>query len=270
MKKFFLFIAPILVEVVIFIGIFIFLDKKFSKGALRVTSDPQSKVYLNGKIIGETKLCLCDLKNMLFPKDYTIKLVPKNNFLPFEEKISINKGTLTWVDRVFSENGKSNGSIVSLSPLKNKKDIEIFVISVPKESSVFLDNNPVGITPLLLKDMHKKIYDIKVKKEGYRDKSMQIRTTSGFRLTSIMYLEVNTVEKAAFPSDSLNVKKVLILDTPLGFLRVRVDNSIESSQIDQVSPGQTFEFLEEKNGWFKIKLKDNIEGWINSEYAKLI
>ncbi len=62
--------------------------------------------------------------------------------------------------------------------------------------------------------------------------------------------------------------KVLILNTPTGFLRVREDASIASKEITKVKPGESYELLEEKTNWFKIKIDDKTTGWISSQYAK--
>ena len=112
--------------IAIFFGILFFLDRQTGKGALQVTSVPQSKVYLDNKLIGTTPFCACDSTQMLSVGDYSVKLVPAtSSFRPFEDKVTISKGTLTAVDRTFADGGSSDGSIISLIPLDNKKDIEI-------------------------------------------------------------------------------------------------------------------------------------------------
>jgi len=58
------------------------------------------------------------------------------------------------------------------------------------------------------------------------------------------------------------------LDTPTGFLRVRDGNSIGSLEIGRVNPGETYEILNEKNGWYEIQFDDEKKGWISSQYAK--
>ena len=44
-------------------------------------------------------------------------------------------------------------------------------------------------------------------------------------------------------------------------------NSIASSEIAQVKPGESYELIEDKDNWFKIKLTDGKVGWISSSYA---
>ena len=280
MKKVLLFLAPLLIAILIFFGILFFLDRKTRKGALQVTSVPQSKVYLDSKLLGTTPFCACELPQTLAVGDYTIKLVPADgNFRPFEEKITINKSTLTVVDRTFSDNGESDGSIISLSPLTNKKDIEVLVISLPDKANVFLDSNPVGVTPLLLKQVSESDHDLRLTLDGYKDKSTKIKTALGFKLSALVFLGVNsdlsptpTASSDAMLSPTITVSKVLILNTPTGFLRVRESSSISSLEIARVAPGETYELVSEKEGWFEIKLASPAgeikTGWISSEYAK--
>lgn len=275
MRRFLLFIAPLLIAVLIFFAILFFLDRKSGKGALQVTSVPKSRVYLENRLIGVTPLCVCDLKQMLSIGDYSIKLVPiDGNFRPFEEKITINKGTLTAVDRTFADNGSSEGSVISLSSLSNKKDVEILVVSLPDKVNVFLDSNPVGMTPLLLKQVSESDHDLRLTKEGYKDKSIKIKTALGFKLSSLAYLGVNinlTPSPVASSSASSTVASasasILILNTELGYLKVRESGSVNSSEIARVKPGESYELVEEQENWFKIKLADGKMGWISSSYA---
>lgn len=275
MKRVLVFFAPFLIAILIFFGILFFLDRKNGKGALQVTTNPKSRVYLENKLIGTTPFCACDLTQMLSVGDYTIKLVPQDgNFRPFEEKITINKGTLTVVDRTFANNGEGSGSIIGLSPLNNKKDTEVLVVSFPDKANVFLDSNPVGATPLLLKQVSLSDHDLRLTSDGYKNKSIRIKTALGFRLSSLIFLGVNinlsnpSVASASVTfSPAIVVSKVLILNTPTGFLRVRESNSVNSSEIAQVKPGELHELIEEKENWFKIKLSDGKVGWISSSYA---
>jgi hypothetical protein len=275
MRRVLLFLLPLLIAVLIFFGILFFLNRKSGKGALQVTSVPQSKVYLENKLIGTTPFCACDLAHMLFVGDYTIKLIPLGGiFKPFEEKITISKTTLTVVDRTFADNGGSDGSVISLIPLDNKKDVEVLIVSLPDKANVFLDSNPVGVTPLLLRQVSESDHDLRITRDGYKDKSIKIKTALGFRLSSLIFLGVNSdltssvASISATPSPTAaTVINVLILDTPTGFLRVRESNSINSSEIAQVKPGESYELMEEKDNWLKIKITDNKIGWISSSYA---
>ncbi len=283
MKKVVIIIVPLIIALGIFVGVTYFLNVGFGKGALQVTSTPQSEVYLDGKLFGKTPLCIgeeqCEIKEMLKTGEYAIRLLPlEGNYKPYEAKISINKLTLTVVDRTFGGAASSHGSITTLSFLSNKKNAELFVVSFPDKANVILDNNHVGVTPLLLKNLTESDHDLKVEKDGYIDKSLKIRTTLGYKLESLVFLGVDT--NIGTPSANLEGKledkeeeatpsaKIVILNTPTNFLRVREDASTSSLEIGKVLPGETYEFLDEKDGWYKIQFRKDAAGWVSGQYAK--
>lgn len=275
MRKISYILISFLVAAILFgLSLFILRSNK-DKGALQVTSSPPSKVYLNGKVVGQTPLCKCELKDMVQEGSYTIKLVPlDSNFSPFEQKIKISKKVLTVVDRNFASLGLETGSIISLVPIQDKKDAQISVVSFPGDSQVFLDNNIQGQSPLVLKNITDSDHELKLTRDGYKDKIIRIRTVLGYKLEALVFLGLNpdiaTKNAASASSQAASFKKakVLILDTPTGFLRVRQESTVASAEITQVKPGETYDLLEEKSGWFKIQLKDGKEGWVSSQYSK--
>lgn len=278
MRKAFLIAIPIILAIIVFSGGLYFLNKDSGRGALQVTANPKSNVYLNKKHIGQTPLCKCEGDEMLTTGEYTIRVVPiESGFSPFEEKINITKSVLTVVDRSFGKSSDSEGSIITLTPLANQKKLELLILSFPEKAEVFLDNSPTGQTPLLLKNVTDSDHELRFTKGGYNEKIVRIRTVLGYKLSAKVFLGVNQdvlkkdVLPAASPSASpneLKISKVVILQTPTGFLRVRADATIGSPEIARVIPGDVLELIEEKEGWFHIKLKDEKDGWISSQYAQ--
>ena len=253
------------------------------KGALQVTSLPESKVYLDGKFIGQTPLCKCDAADMLKSGTYTIRLVPtKGGLSDFQEKITISEAVLTVVDRKFAPDSLSEGSVISLSPLADKKKTELLVVSLPEGSTVFLDNNEIGVTPFSFKDPTESDHVLSIKKNGYKEKVVRIRTPLGYKLTVAAYLSTTTeisdttdTQVASSSAETLLLsptpkplsgKTVLILDTPTGFLRVR--ETVGGGEIARVTPGEIYQYVDEQDGWLQIKLKDGQLGWISNQYAK--
>lgn len=277
MKKLLFFLIPACTLAVIFILSYqFFFIRKNIKGAFQVTSSPQSKVYLDGKLIGQTPLCKCEAADMLSVGSYTLRLVPVDTALSeYQEKIEIAPSVLTVVDRKFAKSAASDGSVIFLTAIPEKTATELLVLSLPDKAEVFMDNAPVGKTPLLLSDLTESDHALRVRKNGYRDKVVRIRTPKGYKLTTRIYLGIDEakVEKIASPSAELSPTpaksaKVTILQTPNGFLRVREDASLTAAEIDRVSPGETFEVVDERNGWYQIKLTSGKEGWISSQFAK--
>jgi hypothetical protein len=267
-RKIFLILSPLLILSGIFFILLFVANRNSGKGALQVTSLPGSKVYLDGNLIGQTPICLCQLSQMLKTGEFTIRLDPQKQGLdPFEQKIQIYPNVLTAVDRSFDSGGQSQGSIVSLKSLPDNKSIELLIVSFPNKAQVFLDESPVGTTPLSLKNITASDHDIKLSKDGYADKIVKVKTVLGYTLeaTVFMGVNVNLLEQAPTSTSSVKLK---IQDTPVGFLLVREEASFSSKEIGQVKPGEEYEILEETDGWFKIKLLSGQEGWISSGYAK--
>lgn len=278
MKKLLLFIIPVVLAIaVFFIVVTIFAKDIFGKGALQVTSLPASNVFLDGKYLGKTPLCKCDGQNMLAVGDYTIRLVPLDNSLSqqvFEQKITITKSVLTVVDRTFGLGPAAQGSVISLLPGEKGK-IGLHISSFPDSASVSLDSSVIGTTPLTQSGFTESDHDILVQKPGYKDKHIRIHTVAGFLLSVVAYLAIDPQSLAtnsatlrpASSAASLAAAKVVILDTPTGFLRVRSDPSLGGTEIEQVKPTEIYPLVDEKDGWYEIKLTDGKIGWVNAQYA---
>ena len=268
-RKIALFITPLIFITIIFLVFVLVLNNDNGKGALQVTAIPRSTVYLDGKLIGQTPLCLCDLPKFLESKKYSLRLVPDDTTLkPFEEKIKINPSVLTVVDRTYEKNKSSSGAMITLSEIENK-DPQVLAVSLPNNSLIYLDSDFVGYTPILLKRVTASDHEIKIIKDGYNEKTIKIRAVENFKVEIIAYLSIKEASPEAkiAPSTSMGTK-VTILSTPTGFLRVRSEASLSSSEVGQVEPGETFDLISEKEGWYEIKLENGENGWISSDYAK--
>jgi uncharacterized protein YgiM (DUF1202 family) len=280
MKKLFSILIPIILAVVTFSIVIFLLTLNKDKGALQITSSPNASVYINGRLIGKTPLCKCEAKDMLSEGEYTVRLVPESgDYEPFEQKITISPKVLTVVDKNFAPKGLDSASIISLLAISDKKDAQVSVASFPSSSQIYLDNNLQGQSPILLKNITESDHELKITRDGYLDKIVRIRAILGYKLDALVYLGLNpnissssslTIPVQSTPAASLNTKKVKVLDTPTGFLRVRKEPLLSSLEIDQVKPGESFELVDEKIGWFEIKLQDGKIGWVSSQYAEIV
>lgn len=276
MKKIFFIIVPIFVLAAIFFLIYqIFFNKNSGMGALQVTASPESKIFLDNKAIGQTPYPKVKGENIFPAGEYTLKIAPANaSFGSYEEKIKITNSTLTVVDRKFGPSGTAEGSVISLSPLENQASTQLLVISFPEKAEIYLDSVLVGTTPFSLKNVTQSDHKLKIRKSGYKEKIIPIRTPGGYELKTIVYLGIDgnaipsLTPPLASPSAALNTKSVIILDTPTGFLRVRQEAALFANEIGRVLPGESYEMVEEKTDWVAIKLKNGQTGWISSTYAK--
>lgn len=277
MKRLILIIAPIIVGIGVFlVFLFFYTSSNKGKGALQITASPASTVYVNGKLMGKTPLCLCEGKAMLPSGVYTLKLTPiaGDNLLPYTDTVVITKSTLTVVDRTFGVGELASGSVITLLPLSDPKAVEIFIASFPTSASVTLDGNSIGQTPLLKKNTTDSDHDVTLSRSGYSDKTIHIHTVLGYQLKAVVTLGLSVqaaTQSGSFESISptpVAKTKVVILDTPTGFLRVRTDPTLGASETAQVKPGDSFDFVDEQDGWYEIALPDGKKGWISNQYAK--
>jgi len=273
MKKIFYVLTPIVIALIVFLILIIIVNIQPDKGALQVTSAPVSEVYLDGKLIGKTPFCKCDLPDLIKTGDYTIRLIPlQGDSQPFEEKITISPKIITVVDRTFGTGVLGEGSVLTFTPTSNKNDTQISIVSFPDKAEVFLDNNISGISPLILKKVTASDHEIKLTKDGYKDKIIKVSTKQGFELDVTIFMSVSSeVPSIATPSAAVSAPtktQVTILSTPTGFLRVRQDPSIGAMQVGQVNPGDKFDLLDEKNGWYQIQLTNGTKGWVSSQYSQ--
>lgn len=275
LRKVILFLTPLLIITILFLVVVLVVNRDGGKGALQVTSIPSSQVFLDNKYVGKSPLCLCDLPQLQDSGEYTLKLVPTQVGLkPFEQKITIYKGVLTVVDRTFDkEASQASGSIITLAEIDEKGSSELLIVSFPNKAQVILDSNPEGTTPVLIKDITSSDHEIKILKDGYKEKILKVKTINGKRLEATVTLgikaDLNSDEKKTTTSSAvLSKPQVLVLETPTGFLRVRESDSPNAAQIAVVSPGEKLELVSEKADWFQVKLSDGAIGWISSTYAK--
>ncbi|MEX2007286.1 MAG: PEGA domain-containing protein, partial [Candidatus Levyibacteriota bacterium] len=272
MKRLLLWVAPLLVAIPVFIGTVVYLNQKTGKGALQVTSIPDSNVYLDGKLVGKTPLCKCETADMIPVGDHVVKLIPSSgDFLPFEGKVTIYKSVLTVLDRTFGNGASSAGSIITLTPIADKDIAQFFAVSFPDKAQVLLDGSPAGATTLTLSNITASDHELTFKKEGYSEKVIRVRAAKGYKLSSIVYLgisdEIASPSAVASPAAALSVARVLILATPTGFLNVRSTASLSGAILERVNPGDSFELVSETTGWYEIKLDSGDTGWISSQYA---
>lgn len=275
-----LLLIPVIVGASLVLGYRYISSSSTQVAALQVTATPQTEVFLNETSLGKTPLYSDKLK----PGEYSLRLVPDSasGLFNFEEKITLRNGVLTVVDRVFkATEAESETSIVSLEQLGNKNALEISIVSSPDGAEVKLDETVQGTTPLLLKDISASDHQISISKEGYNNKTLRVHPTEGYRLTTSTKLAISQATALATPTgqpigtpsakkanETTASGKVRILETPTGFLRVRAEPSTASKEITRVSPEDTFDFLDEQEGWVKIKVSSTQEGWVSTQYAQ--
>lgn len=276
-------IILILIGLTIFVRILANIVAPKGNGGLQVTSSIKGEVFLNGKKVGSTPLCLCDGDKTLVSGTYDIKIVPNDTSLSsFNAKVTINPNVLTAVDRVFLPGALSSSYILTLEKT-NDPDAAVFISSIPDNALITIDGESEGVTPVNLKKLSPSEHEVEIEKIGFAKKTIRIRAVNGFRLvvnailgtendgsiSSVSPTPTKTEEKEEISPSPKTTSRIEILSTPNGFLRVRSEPSISSAEIGRVNTGDIFDMIEEDESWYKITLPNGQSGWVSKSYSKL-
>lgn len=256
-------LAFMLLGIILFVLTGLFLIGYFQpkKAGLNVYANVESEVFVNGELVGKTPL-----KYTLEAKEIVLKVVPSLLQSSYETKLSLIPGVETAVRRDFEADiFGSSGENVSFEKT-GTADASFAVVSVPDVAQITVDNVIRGFAPLKL-TLSPGDHQVVISLPGYKDRSFDIRTKSGYKLTAVVELAKTVPDRNT--SEEI-VKKVQILSTPNGFLRVRETASTTSAELAQVRPGETFNFQEENSFWYKIEYAEGKSGWISSEFAEII
>ena len=279
---------------VIFItsGLFLFVKvldsfKSPGKGALQISTNVKSKVFLNGVEIGTAPLCKCTENETIQSGIYDLRIEPEDkNLAAFSTKVKINGGVLTAVERTFLPGAYASASILTLEKTTSSQP-ELIITSLPDNAIVTINSISKGVTPFQSSDLSVSEHELRIGKEGFQEKTMQIKMIENHKLIIEVYLgtqgadeqleqqtETNNEETGETQTDEpetieIEQRTVTILDTPNGFLRVRSGAGTNFPEVARVNSGDTFDLLSEETGWLEIKIDDQISGFISSEFAKI-
>lgn len=258
---------------IVFLGRYILLRQKKGQGGLKVTSIPQASVFLDAETLGRTPY-----EDKIEPGEYTLKLIPEDGEVSatsWQGKIKIAPSALTYVNRELgSSDLNSAGETLSLEKISGKNS-EIAVTAAPEGAKIQLDGEEKGAAPLVLSNIPPGDHEISLSSAGFVSRSVKIRTVAGYKLIADFQLalvsdeeaEAETEEEGEAEEGELEKPYVKILDTPTGWLRVREEPTTAATEAAKVNPGETYPFLDEEDGWFKIRYEKGKEGWISGTYA---
>jgi hypothetical protein len=303
MKKKLILIAVLLVLFVLFIVIrFYFFDKRNSLGRLKVVSSPTAQVFINNVSSGKTPFENADLE----VGEYTVRLVPEGNdknTVKWEGKVSVYRNTLTYVSRELgtSEVTSAGEVLTVVKMLTNPKGNtgEVAIETEPTGAIVFLDNDEKGVAPLVLQDIPAGDHELSVFLPGFFRRSQKIKVEKGYQVKAIFKLALDQSHKTL--EEELDAKRkeaseeakkkaeeekkksdeeekdttasgttLEVLDNELGYLNVRSEPSTTGDIIAKVNPGETYEYTDEQNSWYKITLDDGEEGWVSADYVEVV
>ncbi len=274
---------------VVVIRFFVF-DLPSQTGRLKVLSSPNAGIFIDDVATGKTPY-----EARMKPGTYRIKLIPEgadSKTVAWEGEALVSENSLTYVARELGTSEvTSAGEVITLSKLKSKPKGEFGAVSVitePQGAVVSLNTDEKGIAPTRLEDVPIGEHELTVALPGFFRRSQKIVVPKGYEVIVQIKLAVDsahqtldvvmkgataeaTLEADLKPTEEPAQKegaRIVILDTPTGFLNVREEPNTSAKQIDQVKPKEEYLFSESKSGWYKITLKDGTVGWISGDYVE--
>jgi hypothetical protein len=282
MKGKLILLTVILVGFIIFVvfKFFIFSNQNVF-GKVKIISSPTTSVFIDNVAVGRTPY-----EEKAKVGEFILKLIPEGNATEtasWQGKIKIYKNSLTYINRELgSSDITSSGEIFSIIKMekapKSSQYGEVYVETDPNGSIVYLDNDEKGIAPLVLADVVQGDHELSVNMPGFFKRTQKIHVEGSYRVNASFKLAIDqsqtpeikaSGEKTASESATTKYSRVLIKDTPTGWLRVREAPNLDASESARINPGEKFPLLEEKEGWYKIKTA-SIEGWISSQYSEKV
>lgn len=291
MKKKFILLLILILLFAGFIGVrFFMLNNENASGRIKIVSSPSSSVFIDNVAIGSTPY-----EGKQKVGEYMIRLIPEGDATAtasWQGKVQVYKNALTYVNRELGPTDISSaGEVFTVTKMetkpKNSNYGEIYVETDPAGAIVYLDNDEKGVAPLILADVLKGDHELSVFMPGFLRRTQKVNIDGTYRVNSYLKLAIDQsvvkpTEKPKESTDSADTTeetdtevtvtpggpaRVTIKETETGWLRVREEPKFGASESAKVKPGQTFDLLDEQDGWYKIKF-DSKEGWIAARYAE--
>ncbi len=241
------------------------------RSAVEIDSYPVAKVYINGKEMGLTPY----RNKNLTPGEIEIKL--ESNGKSWTRKITLQNNISTVVNWEFGNSDDENGGyILYLEKTGDKNKAGLLANTVPNKSTISIDNEIKGMSPLKINDIGQGDKHIALTYPGHKTIDIFAKSIKGYQLVIESTLAeelVNDVDDEPSENDNPDLvtdtrKMIKIKETETGWLRVRENNSAVSKEIAKVKPGETYPVLEENTDWYKIDIGSSKSGWISSSYAE--
>lgn len=247
-----------------------------------IETNPASTVFINSEQEGRTPF-----RVTRSPGEVTLKLIPDSFQVPlstYETRVLLVEGVETVVRWDFGEfDQASEGETISFEKT-GSGETSLVIVSIPDSAEVSIDGFQKAFTPYKTSSVSVGDHTLTLRAQGFKERSFRVKIHQGYKLTALVKLsedkkqsgEANVLPEADKREDvGVGEKKdvIEILTTPTGFLRVRSEPSTLATEVGKVSPGETFELLEEdeKTGWYKIEYEEGGEGgWISNQYAKKV
>ncbi|MBI2315210.1 PEGA domain-containing protein [Candidatus Daviesbacteria bacterium] len=236
----------------------IFFGIKATSGISILSQPSEAVVFINDKEVGKTPY---EDKN-LDVKDYLVKLSKEG--ASWQGKVALTAGTVTVINRDLSPDPTSSaGEILTL-----KKGKGLTITSNPAGADIEINGKSYGKTPVT-PGIEPGDHTILVNQANYLKRSIRANLPKGYNLTISVDLALSEADLTEIQTPvTTKTLEIVVKNTPTGFLRVRNKASLNSAEIARVKPGDSLILLEELGSWNRVRLSNNTEGFVSSDYVE--
>lgn len=285
-------LSLLLILVLLFVGFvtvrFFILDKQNEYGKIKIISSPTASIFLNSTLIGKTPF-----EDKYKVGEYLLKLIPETSATDtasWNGKINVYKNALTYVNRELGSSDIASAGEIFTTTKMTKKPLsadvgEIYVETEPQGAIITLDNDEKGVAPAVMENVARGDHELSVFMPGFFRRTQKVNVDPGYRVNAAFKLAIDQSssfaniadDKSKTSSSSASTKTYIkIKSNEQGWLRVRMDASVDATEEAKIKTGGRYEFLDEKPNWYKIKFNGNstelvsgsfTDGWVSSEYS---
>lgn len=190
----------------------------------------------------------------------------------WQRKIKLKKNISTVISWTFDKTEESSGGYILSMERLNSKSAGLILASLPSNAAVSIGGEIKGNTPMSISDLGQGDKEVKIMIPGFKTISLGIRPVAGYRILieAILPKEEKMTEVPEVTSTPLalnsGVKKIKILTTETGWLRVREGSNAGSREIGRAKVGEEYEYFNEKEGFLEINFGGK-RGWVSAKYA---
>jgi len=244
----------------------------FRNAAIKITANPEAKVYINGKDAGSTPY----ENRSLASGTIELSLITDKN-QQWSKKIRLQNNTTTVISWNFSENNdESSGYILYLENTGQEDKVGLLVNAVPDKTAVLINNDYQTSSPIRLDNIGFGEKTIRLSFPGYNSIEISTKDVRGYQLVIDAVLGKQKMIDNNIPPPQDNneppgtLKSAKIKKTETGWLRVRESYSATSNEVAKVKPDEKYKIIDQKDDWIKIDLGNGAAGWISAKYADIL
>lgn len=97
----------------------------------------------------------------------------------------------------------------------------------------------------------------------------ELQIVSNTLMMSNVVMPIMSVPTSTLPGYSA-LPSVQVLENSLGYLNIRSEPDAKSILLQKATIGAVFNYLEKRDGWYKIILSADSYGWVSSKYVKIM